>query len=162
MGLNLQSADTVVLYDSDWNPQPDLQAMARVHRIGQKRTVHVYRLVCEGTVEERIVERAQKKLYLDKVVNSTDMTAEALNDDTSGDCGGLKASDLLDALKFGSDAVFGSGSNTLPTSADIEAICDRNRHPDEDDGGKKQRNIKNASQKVGSFDAGGGFTGTQR
>ncbi|GMH63265.1 hypothetical protein TL16_g03666, partial [Triparma laevis f. inornata] len=70
MGLNLQTADTVILYDSDWNPQPDLQAMARVHRIGQKKTVHVYRLVTTGTVEERVVQRAQKKLYLDKMVNS--------------------------------------------------------------------------------------------
>lgn len=50
------------LFDSDWNPQPDLQAMARVHRIGQKKTVHVYRLVSAGTVEERIVERAEKKV----------------------------------------------------------------------------------------------------
>lgn len=41
MGLNLQTADTCILFDSDWNPQPDLQAMARVHRIGQKKTVHV-------------------------------------------------------------------------------------------------------------------------
>ena len=57
------------LYDSDWNPQPDLQAMARVHRIGQKKTVHVYRLLSAGTVEERIVERAEKKLYLDQMVN---------------------------------------------------------------------------------------------
>ena len=41
MGLNLQTADTCILFDSDWNPQPDLQAMARVHRIGQQKTVHV-------------------------------------------------------------------------------------------------------------------------
>lgn len=50
------------LFDSDWNPQPDLQAMARVHRIGQTKTVHVYRLIAAGTVEERIVERAEKKV----------------------------------------------------------------------------------------------------
>lgn len=54
---------------SDWNPQADLQAMARVHRIGQKKVVHVYRLVSAGTVEERIVQRAEKKLYLDQMVN---------------------------------------------------------------------------------------------
>ena len=52
---------TTIYYDR--NPQPDCQAMARVHRIGQTKTVHVYRLVCEGTIEERIVERAEKKLY---------------------------------------------------------------------------------------------------
>ena len=61
LGLNLQTADTCILYDSDWNPQPDLQAMARVHRIGQKKVVHVYRLLCGGTIEERMVERAEKK-----------------------------------------------------------------------------------------------------
>jgi SWI/SNF-related matrix-associated actin-dependent regulator of chromatin subfamily A member 5 len=49
--------DTVILLDSDWNPQVDLQAMARVHRIGQTKTVHVYRLVSRGTMEERIVQR---------------------------------------------------------------------------------------------------------
>lgn len=69
LGVNLQTADTVILYDSDWNPQADLQAMARVHRIGQKKVVHVYRLVSAGTVEERIVQRAEKKLYLDQMVN---------------------------------------------------------------------------------------------
>ena len=55
MGINLQTADTVILLDSDWNPQSDLQAMARVHRIGQKKTVHVYRFVSKGTMEERMV-----------------------------------------------------------------------------------------------------------
>ncbi len=54
MGLNLQTADTCILFDSDWNPQSDIQAMARVHRIGQTKTVHVYRLMSAGTVEERV------------------------------------------------------------------------------------------------------------
>jgi hypothetical protein len=54
---------------SDWNPQVDIQAMARVHRIGQTRIVHVYRLVTEGSVEECIVQRAQRKLFLDSMVN---------------------------------------------------------------------------------------------
>jgi SWI/SNF-related matrix-associated actin-dependent regulator of chromatin subfamily A member 5 len=58
----------VVLFDSDWNPQPDLQAMARVHRIGQTKVVHVYRLVAQGTVDERVVQRAEKKLYLSSMV----------------------------------------------------------------------------------------------
>ena len=49
MGLNLQTADTCILYDSDWNPQADIQAMGRVHRIGQTKPVHIYRLVTSGT-----------------------------------------------------------------------------------------------------------------
>ena len=69
LGINAQTADTVILMDSDWNPQVDLQAMARVHRIGQTKVVHVYRLVSSGTMEERIVKRAQKKLFLDAMVN---------------------------------------------------------------------------------------------
>lgn len=62
LGINLQSANVVILFDSDWNPQVDLQAMDRAHRIGQKKKVIVYRLVTEGSVEEKIVERAARKL----------------------------------------------------------------------------------------------------
>ncbi len=51
LGINLTAADTVVIYDSDWNPQMDLQAMDRAHRIGQKNMVNVYRLITENTVE---------------------------------------------------------------------------------------------------------------
>lgn len=50
LGINLTSADTVIIYDSDWNPQMDLQAMDRAHRIGQKNKVMVYRMITENTV----------------------------------------------------------------------------------------------------------------
>jgi hypothetical protein len=72
LGLNLASADTVILYDSDWNPQVDLQAMERAHRIGQTKPVRVYRLVCRGSVEERMVSRAEKKLFLNAMVAEVD------------------------------------------------------------------------------------------
>ncbi|KAF9892559.1 hypothetical protein FE257_001668 [Aspergillus nanangensis] len=65
LGINLMTADTVVLFDSDWNPQADLQAMARAHRIGQTRPVSVYRLVSKETVEEEVIERARNKLLLE-------------------------------------------------------------------------------------------------
>ena len=68
LGINLQTADIVILYDSDWNPQADLQAQDRAHRIGQKKQVRVFRFVTENTVEEKIIERAERKLYLDAVV----------------------------------------------------------------------------------------------
>jgi SWI/SNF-related matrix-associated actin-dependent regulator of chromatin subfamily A member 5 len=55
LGINLTAADTVIIYDSDFNPQMDLQAMDRAHRIGQKNIVNVYRLITENTVEEKIV-----------------------------------------------------------------------------------------------------------
>ena len=69
LGINLQTADTCILFDSDWNPQVDIQAMGRVHRIGQKKLVHVYRMVTAGSVEERILQRSEKKLLLDRAVN---------------------------------------------------------------------------------------------
>jgi TATA-binding protein-associated factor len=55
LGLNLTGADTVIFLEHDWNPQADLQAMDRAHRLGQRRTVNVYRLVMKGTLEERIL-----------------------------------------------------------------------------------------------------------
>lgn len=65
LGINLMTADTVVLFDSDWNPQADLQAMARAHRIGQTKPVSVYRLVSKDTIEEEVIERARNKLLLE-------------------------------------------------------------------------------------------------
>ncbi|KAF7002559.1 LOW QUALITY PROTEIN: hypothetical protein CFC21_018039 [Triticum aestivum] len=68
LGINLASADTCILYDSDWNPQMDLQAMDRCHRIGQTRPLHVYRLATANSVEGRIIKRAFGKLKLEHVV----------------------------------------------------------------------------------------------
>ncbi|XP_059623678.1 ATP-dependent DNA helicase DDM1-like [Cornus florida] len=89
LGINLTAADTCILYDSDWNPQMDLQAMDRCHRIGQTKPVHVYRLATAQSVEGRILKRAFSKLKLEHVVigkgqfqqerttsNSTDLTEE--------------------------------------------------------------------------------------
>lgn len=68
LGINLTSADVVVLFDSDWNPQADLQAMDRAHRIGQKKQVQVFRFVTENAIEEKVIERASQKLRLDQLV----------------------------------------------------------------------------------------------
>jgi ATP-dependent DNA helicase len=67
-GINLVAADTVILFDSDWNPQQDLQAMDRAHRIGQTRPVIVYRLATRGTVEETLLLKADGKRKLEKLV----------------------------------------------------------------------------------------------
>ena len=67
-GINLAAADTVVLFDSDWNPQQDLQAQDRAHRIGQTRPVVVYRLATRGTVEQTLLEKADGKRRLEKLV----------------------------------------------------------------------------------------------
>lgn len=71
LGLNLQTADTVIIYDSDWNPHQDLQAQDRAHRIGQKNEVRILRLISSNSVEERILERARFKLDMDgKVIQA--------------------------------------------------------------------------------------------
>lgn len=67
-GINLTAADTVILFDSDWNPQQDLQAMDRAHRIGQTKPVIVYRLATRGTVEETLLFKADSKRKLEKLV----------------------------------------------------------------------------------------------
>jgi SNF2 family DNA or RNA helicase len=68
LGLNLQTADTVIIFDSDWNPMMDLQAQDRAHRIGQKNQVRVIRLICSGTVETKILDQANRKLHVDAQV----------------------------------------------------------------------------------------------
>jgi SNF2 family DNA or RNA helicase len=65
VGMNLTGADTVIFYDSDWNPAMDAQAQDRCHRIGQTREVHIYRLVSEHTIEENILKKSDQKRQLD-------------------------------------------------------------------------------------------------
>jgi SWI/SNF-related matrix-associated actin-dependent regulator of chromatin subfamily A member 5 len=67
VGINLATADIVVLYDSDWNPQMDLQAQDRAHRLGQTKPVMIYRLITQHSIEEKVIERAEMKLRLDAV-----------------------------------------------------------------------------------------------
>ena len=118
LGINLQTADTVVLYDSDWNPQADLQAMDRCHRIGQTKPVHVYRLVTEQTVEEKIIERAHQKLKLDAVVVQSGRLQDASKK--------LQTAELLKAVRFGADKVF--RANDELRDEDIDAIIERARN----------------------------------
>lgn len=82
LGLNLQSADTVIIYDSDWNPHQDLQAQDRAHRIGQKNEVRIMRLITSNSVEERILERAQFKLDMDgKVIQAGKFDNKSTNEE---------------------------------------------------------------------------------
>ncbi|KYN01933.1 Lymphocyte-specific helicase [Cyphomyrmex costatus] len=74
VGLNLMGADTVIIYDSDWNPQVDIQAMARCHRIGQTKPVVIYKLCTKGTVDEAIMKRADTKRMLEKIVMSKELS----------------------------------------------------------------------------------------
>jgi SWI/SNF-related matrix-associated actin-dependent regulator of chromatin subfamily A member 5 len=100
LGINLQTADTVILYDSDWNPQVDLQAMDRAHRIGQTKEVRVFRLVTEKSVEEKVVERADRKLFLDAAVIQQGRLAEKHAQ--------LSKSEVLNMVRFGADEIMNS------------------------------------------------------
>ena len=68
MGINLTGADTVIFFDTDWNPQVDLQAADRCHRIGQSQRVVIYRLIGKETIDERILDVAMNKRRLEKLV----------------------------------------------------------------------------------------------
>jgi E1A-binding protein p400 len=83
VGINLTGADTVIFYDSDWNPTCDAQAQDRCHRIGQTRDVHIYRLISERTIEENILKKAnQKRLLGDLAIEGGNFT-EAFFRDTA-------------------------------------------------------------------------------
>jgi SWI/SNF-related matrix-associated actin-dependent regulator of chromatin subfamily A member 5 len=115
LGINLQTADVCILYDSDWNPQQDLQAQDRCHRLGQKKPVNVYRLVSENTIEEKIVERAQQKLKLDAMV----VQQGRLKDKDK-----VSKEEMMAAIRFGADNVFRSEESTI-TDEDIDVILAR-------------------------------------
>ncbi|XP_036005916.1 chromodomain-helicase-DNA-binding protein 2 isoform X2 [Fundulus heteroclitus] len=127
LGINLASADTVVIFDSDWNPQNDLQAQARAHRIGQKKQVNIYRLVTKGTVEEDIIERAKKKMVLDHlVIQRMDTTGRTVLDNSSGNSNSnpFNKEELTAILKFGAEELFkeAEGEESEPQEMDIDEI----------------------------------------
>lgn len=117
LGINLQTADVCVLYDSDWNPQADLQAQDRCHRLGQKKPVSVFRLVSENTIEEKIVERAQQKLKLDAMVVQQGRLKDADK---------VSKEEIMAAVRFGADTVFRSEESTI-TDEDIDVILERGK-----------------------------------
>ncbi|KAI7133663.1 chromatin remodelling complex ATPase chain ISW1 [Hortaea werneckii] len=99
LGINLTSADIVVLFDSDWNPQADLQAMDRAHRIGQTKQVHVFRFVTEKAIEEKVLERAAQKLRLDQLVIQQGRTQQQAKQAASKD-------ELLGMIQHGAENIF--------------------------------------------------------
>ncbi|PGH20766.1 hypothetical protein AJ80_03527 [Polytolypa hystricis UAMH7299] len=122
LGINLTSADIVILYDSDWNPQADLQAMDRAHRIGQTKQVVVFRFITENAIEEKVLERAAQKLRLDQLVIQQGRAQQQAKNAASKD-------ELLNMIQHGAATIFGnkgatgalSGSNEL-SEDDIDQI----------------------------------------
>ncbi|WAQ98844.1 SMCA1-like protein, partial [Mya arenaria] len=133
LGINLATADIVIIFDSDWNPQADLQAMDRAHRIGQKKQVRVFRFITENTIEERIVEKAEMKLRLDNIViqqgRLMDSAANKLGKD-----------EVLNMIRHGASHVFASKDSEI-TEDDIDAIMAK--------GEKKTEEIKERLDKLG-------------
>lgn len=99
LGINLTSADIVVLFDSDWNPQADLQAMDRAHRIGQTKQVIVFRFVTENAIEEKVLERAAQKLRLDQLVIQQGRAQQQAKQAASKD-------ELLGMIQHGAETIF--------------------------------------------------------
>ncbi|KAH0628551.1 hypothetical protein JD844_009885 [Phrynosoma platyrhinos] len=97
LGINLATADTVIIYDSDWNPHNDIQAFSRAHRIGQNKKVMIYRFVTRASVEERITQVAKKKMMLTHLVVRPGLGSKT---------GSMSKQELDDILKFGTEELF--------------------------------------------------------
>lgn len=121
LGINLTTADIVVLFDSDWNPQADLQAMDRAHRIGQTKQVIVFRFVTEKAIEEKVLERAAQKLRLDQLVIQQGRAQQQAKQAASKD-------ELLGMIQHGAETIFREedsnvfGNNGEMTEGDFDDI----------------------------------------
>ncbi|KAI3467977.1 hypothetical protein Pfo_024640 [Paulownia fortunei] len=107
LGINLATADTVIIYDSDWNPHADLQAMARAHRLGQTNKVMIYRLVTRGTIEERMMQMTKKKMVLEHLVVGR-LKAQTINQE-----------ELDDIIRYGSKELFADDNDESVKSRQI-------------------------------------------
>nr|XP_033492876.1 chromodomain-helicase-DNA-binding protein 4a isoform X2 [Epinephelus lanceolatus] len=135
LGINLATADTVIIYDSDWNPHNDIQAFSRAHRIGQNKKVMIYRFVTKASVEERITQVAKKKMMLTHLVVRPGLGSKT---------GSMSKQELDDILKFGTEQLFkdegeGKSENKEEDSSiihyddkAIDRLLDRNQDATED------------------------------
>jgi chromodomain-helicase-DNA-binding protein 7 len=126
LGINLIAADTCIIFDSDWNPQNDVQAMARSHRIGQSKRVKVFRFVTKNTYESEMVERANRKLGLERAMNA-DRASDGLSVTASQQRGPPQDRAEVDAmLKRGAHNIFLSEEDDSQSrkfnEADIDEI----------------------------------------
>ncbi|KAL8822653.1 MAG: hypothetical protein Q9170_008391 [Blastenia crenularia] len=131
LGINLTAADTVILYDSDWNPQQDLQAQDRAHRIGQTRPVIVYRLATKGTVEQTLLEKADGKRRLEKIVIQKEKFrtfSNRVTDKYGGMKGYEELQEILEGEGFDDDDDAGNGEGgrkEVLSDRDLEILTDR-------------------------------------
>uniref|UniRef100_A0A7N8WYJ6 Chromodomain helicase DNA binding protein 4a n=1 Tax=Mastacembelus armatus TaxID=205130 RepID=A0A7N8WYJ6_9TELE len=116
LGINLATADTVIIYDSDWNPHNDIQAFSRAHRIGQNKKVMIYRFVTKASVEERITQVAKKKMMLTHLVVRPGLGSKT---------GSMSKQELDDILKFGTEELFkddGEGEDVSNPDVDLTGV----------------------------------------
>ncbi|KAJ6984629.1 protein CHROMATIN REMODELING 5-like isoform X2 [Populus alba x Populus x berolinensis] len=156
LGINLATADTVIIFDSDWNPQNDLQAMSRAHRIGQQEVVNIYRFVTSKSVEEDILERAKKKMVLDHLVIQK-LNAEGRLEKKETKKGSyFDKNELSSILRFGAEELFKEDRNDEESkkrllSMDIDEILERAEKVEEKEVGGEQGN-----ELLGAFKANDG------
>lgn len=154
VGINLTAADTCIIFDSDWNPQNDLQAQSRIHRIGQKKAVKIYRLITRNTYEREMFDRASMKLGLDKALLQRSTDGDPF-DSKNKSTGSLSKQEVEDLLKKGAYGAFmDDGAGDKFCEEDIDQILERRtmviRH-DEDSENKKGSMFSKASfQAAGS------------
>ncbi|CEI86117.1 hypothetical protein RMCBS344292_00562 [Rhizopus microsporus] len=141
VGINLATADTVIIWDSDFNPYADLQAISRAHRIGQRNMVLIYRFMTRLSVEERILQIGKKKMALEHVVVEK---MKAVEDDIE---------DIESILKFGAQALFESDDSTNITydSAAIDKLLDRNQYKAAAEAQKEREIAESEKRKNFSF-----------
>lgn len=125
-GINLASADTVIIFDSDFNPQQDLQAQDRCHRIGQTRPVVVYRIATKGTVEEELLLAADAKRRLEKlVIRKGGFKTMGQKMDTGDDAGKVDAETLQSLLLKDGQVFATTGGEDILSEKDLAVLCDR-------------------------------------
>ncbi|KAF2170306.1 hypothetical protein M409DRAFT_19908 [Zasmidium cellare ATCC 36951] len=155
LGINLTSADIVVLFDSDWNPQADLQAMDRAHRIGQTKQVMVFRFVTENAIEEKVLQRAAQKLRLDQLVIQQGRAQQQAKQAASKD-------ELLGMIQHGAETIFeqkeGYGAFSKPGTSDddLDALLRRGEERTKEMSAKYEKLGLDDLQKFSS-EAGGAY-----
>ncbi|PWA02838.1 hypothetical protein BB558_001019 [Smittium angustum] len=121
LGINLTTADTVILFDSDWNPQVDLQAQDRAHRIGQTKQVYVYRFITENAVEEKVLERALQKLRLDQLVIQKAHQVQSTNAASRDELLSMVQFGAMDIVNDPEASAYADTKNTLNSNGKNEA-----------------------------------------
>ncbi|KAI7983584.1 Protein CHROMATIN REMODELING 5 [Camellia lanceoleosa] len=156
LGINLATADTVIIFDSDWNPQNDLQAMSRAHRIGQQEVVNIYRFVTSKSVEEDILERAKKKMVLDHLVIQKLNAEGRLEKKEAKKGSSFDKNELSAILRFGAEELFKEDKNDEESkkrllSMDIDEILERAEKVEEKQTTEEHGNELLSAFKVANF-----------